>query len=90
MDEGLFELIILSSGGLLGAGRGVSHGYGGGWVRLHTPSWDTSLRGWGGVLGEVFIMGSLRFLQLLMQGPYVQGDFSELGTVCFLSLKTPS
>lgn len=46
--------------------------------------------GVGGRWGEVLIVGSLCFLQLLMQGPYVQGDFSELGTVCFLSLKTPS
>lgn len=41
MDEGLFELIILSSGGLLGeGGRGGPMATVGGWGRLHTPSQD--------------------------------------------------
>lgn len=85
MDASLFELIILSSGGLLGGG-GRSHGYSGGWGRLHTPSQDPPA-GWGLMLIEgVSRLSNARALK----GHYVQEDFSELGTVCFLGLKTPS
>lgn len=52
MDEGLFELIILSSGGLLGeGGRGGPMAMVGGWGRLHTPSQDPPAGG--GVGGGV-------------------------------------
>lgn len=89
MDEGLFELIILSSGGLL---VGVSPWLGGGWGRHHTSS-QAPPAGGGVNCGVSSLF--LCFLQWLMPGrslesPSVQGGFSELGTVVPVACKTPS